>query len=111
MDFTTTEQKNCHVIAITGRIDSYTSPKIEEALETLFGAGHCNIIVDFSEVTYLSSSGMLVFINAEKQCRFKDQGQILLSRVPDRVLASLKLAGFDQVFEITPDIPTAISRL
>ncbi|MDY6872688.1 MAG: STAS domain-containing protein [Chloroflexota bacterium] len=110
MEFTTTEHKNCHVIAVSGRIDSYTSPKIEEELKSLFSEGHCNIVIDFSDVTYLSSSGMLVFINAEKKCRLKDQGRVLLSRVPPQILSSLKLAGFDQIFEITPDIPAAINR-
>jgi anti-anti-sigma factor len=110
MEFTTTEHTNCHVIAISGRIDSYTSPMIEQELETLLSEGHCNIIVDFSDVSYLSSSGMLVFINTEKKCRFKDQGKVLLSTVPDQVLSSLKLAGFDQIFEIYPDIPAAVSQ-
>ncbi len=110
MEFTTTEHENCHVIAISGRIDSYTSPQIEEELNTLLASGHCNIVIDFSNLSYLSSSGMLVLINAEKKCLALGQGQVLLANVPDRVLSSLKLAGFDRIFGIFPDVPTAVEQ-
>jgi anti-anti-sigma factor len=110
MEFATTERENCHVITISGRIDSYTCPKIEQALDTLLAGAHCNIIIDFSDVSYLSSSGMLMLINAEKKCRAQGQGKILLANVPERVLSSLKLAGFDQIFEIFPDVTAAIGQ-
>ena len=110
MEFATTERENCHVIAVSGRIDSYTSPNLEEELDTLLAAGHCNIIMDFSNVSYLSSSGMLALINAEKKCLIQDRGKVLLANVPGQVLSSLKLAGFDQIFDIFPDVNTALGQ-
>jgi anti-anti-sigma regulatory factor len=53
---------------------------------------------------------MLMLINAEKKCRAQGQGKILLANVPERVLSSLKLAGFDQIFEIFPDVTAAIGQ-
>lgn len=110
MEFITTEHENCHVIAVSGRIDSYTSPNLENELDTLLTEGHSNIIIDLSNVSYLSSSGMLVLINAEKKSHIQDRGKLILVCVPDRVLSSLELAGFDQIFDIFPDVNTALGQ-
>ncbi len=110
MEFVITEYKNCDLLAISGRVDSYTSPRIEDALNSLLADGHCNIIVDLEDVTYLSSSGMLTFINAMKKCKQAKRGKIVLANVSERVMNSLELAGFNRLFEIYDDIVTAIGR-
>jgi anti-sigma B factor antagonist len=108
MEFTITEYEHCDLLAITGRVDSYTSPRIEDALNDLFAEKRCNIVVDLKDVNYLSSSGMLTLINALKHCKQSSQGNIILVNVSERVLNSLKLAGFDRLFERYDDVMTAI---
>ena len=110
MEFVITEYKHCDLLAISGRVDSYTSPRIEEALNALLVDGHCNIVVDLQEVSYLSSSGMLTLINALKQCKQTNRGKIVLANVSERVLNSLELAGFNRLFEIYNDVVTAVGR-
>ncbi len=62
MEFVITEYKNCALMEISGRVDSYTSPMIKDALESLIADGHCKLVLNLQNVTYLSSSGMLTFI-------------------------------------------------
>lgn len=110
MEFVITEYKHCDLMSISGRVDSYTSPMIEDALNALLADGHCNIVVDLQDVTYLSSSGMLTLINALKQCKQANRGKIVLANVSERVLNSLELAGFNRLFEIYDDVVTAVGR-
>ena len=110
MEFTVTEHRHCDLLAITGRVDSFTSPRIEDAVHDLFSKERCNIVVDLEEVTYLSSSGMLILINALKRCKQTERGNIVLVNISEMVLNSLKLAGFDRLFEIYDDVTTAIER-
>jgi len=110
MEFSITEYTHCDLIDISGRIDSYTSPKIAEVLKTLLADGHTNIVIDMKLVTYLSSSGMLVFVNAQKQRTRQDRGEIVFSNIPDCVLSSFKLAGFDQLFKFFDDVVSAVGR-
>jgi anti-anti-sigma factor len=110
MEFSITEYKHCDLIEISGRIDSYTSPAIEEVLKALMADGHYKMVIDLKNVTYLSSSGMLTLVNAQKQCKRHNQGEILLAHVSDQVLASLGLAGFNQLFEIHDDVVTAVGK-
>lgn len=110
MEFVITEHKHCDLIQVTGRIDSYTSPKLEEAFHTLMADDHYKFVMDLKELTYLSSSGMLTLINAQKQCKQHRGGEIFLANVSDRVFTSLELAGFDQLFEFFDDVVTAVGR-
>lgn len=110
MEIVITEYKHCDLLEITGRIDSYTSPIIEEALDSLLADGHFNIVIDLKNVSYLSSSGMLTLINAQKQCKQHNGGEILLANVSERVLSSLELAGFNQLFELYDDVAMAVGK-
>lgn len=95
---------------ITGRVDSYTCPKIKDAIEALIADGHCKIVLDLNTVTYLSSSGMLTFINALKHCQQGNQGKIVLANVPPKIFTNLELAGFHTLFEIYDDVVTAVGK-
>jgi anti-sigma B factor antagonist len=110
MEFTVNENEHCDLLTISGRIDSYTSPRIKDALNDLISKERCNIVVDLAAVTYLSSSGMLTLINGLKHCQQSERGNVVLVNVSGVVLNSLKLAGFDRLFEIYDDVMTAIER-
>lgn len=110
MEFVITEYKNCALMEISGRVDSYTSPMINDALESLIADGHCKLVLNLENVTYLSSSGMLTFINALKHCQQGDQGKIILANVPPQIYSNLELAGFHELFEIYGDVLTAVGK-
>lgn len=110
MELFITEHQNCESIKITGRIDSYTTPKIKQALQTLIDDGHHNLVIDLSDVNYLSSAGILMFVNIQKQFLRNKFGKIVFSEVPDLVYSNIKLAGFQQLFEFVDDTTTAFGR-
>jgi anti-sigma B factor antagonist len=108
MEFVVTQYKHCDLIEITGRIDSYTSPNINDVLKSLIMDNHLNIIIDLNEVSYISSSGILVFVNAQKQLIQKNQGKISFTSGSELILSSFKLAGFDQLFQFFDDPESAL---
>lgn len=108
MNFIITTLETCDLIVITGRIDSYTSPSIEDALKALIADGHHKLVINLADVTYLSSSGMLMLINAQKQCQRHPNGKIILTNVSDRIFSSLEIAGFHQFFEFFNDVSAAL---
>ena len=110
MEFVITEYNHCDLIQVKGRIDSYTSPKLDEALNMMRAHGHFKFVIDLQEVTYLSSSGMLTLINTQKKCKLHNGGEIYLANVSGKILSSLELAGFDQLFTFFDDIVTAVGK-
>ena len=55
MEITTTEYKRCIVVKSVGRIDSYTAPKLEEALSSVTKNGNYKIVLDMEEVDLSSN--------------------------------------------------------
>lgn len=110
MEFSITNHNHYDLLKISGRIDGYTSPQINKALQTLTNEGPGNIIVDMKEVTYLSSSGILVFVNTQKQLTRNKQGRIVFANVPELVFSVFELSGFDQIFEYFDDVASAANR-
>jgi len=110
MELIITEYKHCDLVEIKGRIDSYTAPRIEEALNALILDEHCNFVIDATDLAYISSSGILMFVNIKKRFLRQSRGTIVFSGIPTDVLNSFKLAGFDQLFEFYDDVASAIGR-
>jgi len=110
MEFVITEYKHCDLIQISGRVDSYTSHQIDKALNALMADEHFKFVVDMQDVTYLSSSGMLLLVNAQKNCRRYNRGEILLTNVSKVILSTFKLAGFDRCFDFYDDVVSAVGK-
>jgi anti-anti-sigma factor len=89
-----------------GRLDSFTSPQLEEMLYQQIHAGRFNFIVDLSQLEYLSSSGIRVFVNAQKICLKKD-GVICMVSTPDLIMTTFQLFGFDKIFQFYETLETA----
>ncbi len=110
MEFSITEYQHCDLLKISGRVDSYTSPIIDQALKSLLADGHYHIVIDMKDVSYLSSSGMLTFVNAHKQCQRQDRGEIVFANVSDNIFSGFKLAGFHHVFKFYDSTASAVGR-
>ena len=46
------------VIAVSGELDVFTAPSLDESLAESIDAGRVNLIVDLTDVTFLDSTGL-----------------------------------------------------
>ena len=58
-------------VTLTGRLDTITSPDLEQALSDLVGVVH--LALDFEKITYISSAGLRVLLALQK--RMSKQGR------------------------------------
>jgi anti-sigma B factor antagonist len=110
MEIIITEEQKCDVLKIIGRIDSYTTQNIKDAIQALIDDGRNNLVMELSKVKYLSSSGILMFVNIHKQFLKNKNGKLIFSNVPELIYSNIKLAGFDTLLEFADDTTTAIGR-
>ncbi|HBQ20550.1 MAG: hypothetical protein A2Z91_07185 [Deltaproteobacteria bacterium GWA2_38_16] len=87
------------LLDLSGRIDAFTSEKLEEELNSIINTGKRKFIINFDKVTYISSSGLRVFLGAYKKLS-DHKGAIRFSNMQDTVLKVFALAGFDKIFDI-----------
>lgn len=108
MEISTTEYKRCDVVEAKGRVDSNTAPQLEEALKSITDAGKFKIVLDMSEVTFMSSKGWWVLIDTQKTCKRYKRGELVLVNVRDEIQSSLNLVGMGSYFKIYTDLISAV---
>ena len=109
MEVTITSIDHCDLVVIKGRIDSYTSPQLSETLREITNQNIYKIILDLSDVSYVSSAGLRVFIDIQKTCKKLNQGEVLLVNIPQRVYETLELAGFVPLFKFYSNVTSALA--
>ncbi len=78
-------------IALDGRLDTTTSPELEETLASSLD-GATALVFDFAKLDYLSSAGLRVLLSAQK--RMNKQGSMKLVHVNDAVKEVFDITGF-----------------
>jgi len=91
-------------LALTGRIDSLSSGEIRKQLSDLVLEGHRSILVNMERIQYMSSAGLRVLIESQKQIKAAG-GDIILAYPTPTIMELLQLSGFEQIFRVvrSPD--------
>jgi len=98
MEVTVTKEDNGAVMFISGRVDTITSPKLqEEILNTL--KTETKLVLDFAGVQYVSSAGLRALLIGQKTSASKG-GKMELRNVNETVMMVLKSVGFDKILTI-----------
>jgi len=113
MDCKVKEIANVSLIEVVGRIDHTTAKAFEDALAPHLAncAGEDKILLlDLSNVTFISSAGLRVLMIAAKQCR-KQNGKIFLASLQPMTQEVFQISRFDTVFEIFPTVRAALQAI
>ncbi len=108
MEISTSQFKHCDVIKVTGRIDSATSPQLAEAINRINDQGRYKLVIDFTDVNFISSAGLRVLIATLKNCRRYNRGDLLLAGMQENIHSVFDLAGFTSIFKIHDDVLSAV---
>jgi anti-sigma B factor antagonist len=100
------EQPN--VLPLEGEIDLHVSPEVAESLRTMIAKKPKVVVVDLTKVTYFDSSGLAVLIGGMQKVQ-EYGGQFALAGVQESVQHILEIARLDQVFQIFPDVGSALA--
>jgi len=108
MEITTQEFKHCDLVKVNGRVDSATAPNFSKVLEKANEDGHFKIVIDMSELEYMSSAGFRALLATQRNCKRYNRGELVLVAVPERIREALELAGFTELFKTFDDSITAV---
>ncbi|MDW0110169.1 STAS domain-containing protein [Sporosarcina aquimarina] len=94
------EQNDCvHVFKIIGEIDAFTAPTLKEQLEKVADQPECQAVLDFSQVNYMDSTGLGVFVAFYKKVKAVD-GSVKIVGVNKRLKRLFEITGLDDIVEI-----------
>lgn len=84
------------LLKLTGRLDTTTSPLLEEELGTLEGVN--DLQLDLAKLDYLSSAGLRVLLKASKI--MDKQGTMTVVNVNRTVMEVFNITGFSDILTI-----------
>ena len=96
------------LIVVAGEVDAHTADRVRSAVEAGLGPG-TQVVVDLTDVTFMDSTGLGVFVTALKHLREQD-GSLDLVITSPRVMKVFELTGLDVVIPIHEDRATALAR-
>lgn len=84
-------------VALEGRLDTTTSPKLEEDLRSSI-SGITSLTLDLEKLEYISSAGLRVLLAMQKI--MNKQGQMLLRNVNEAVMEVFEVTSFADILSI-----------
>ncbi|MFE9451894.1 STAS domain-containing protein [Streptomyces sp. NPDC006739] len=96
------------VVTVAGEIDHHTGQALGQALD-VSGTPRPRIVVDLSQVTFLDSSGINLFIAAHHAVAEAD-GWIRLAAPTEAVMRTLRIVGVDAVIDCRESLRQALGN-
>jgi len=96
------------VVAAQGRLDARTAGEFQGRLSASIDGGETSVLLDFSDVTNISSAGLRSLLVAAKRLQ-GDNGQFAICGLTENVASVFKVSGFDAIIKIFPDEGAALA--
>ena len=84
-------------VKLEGRLDTTTSPRLEEELRGSVDGLTC-LVFDFEKLEYISSAGLRVLLAMQKI--MNKQGEMILKNVNETVMEVFEVTGFSDILTI-----------
>jgi anti-sigma B factor antagonist len=90
---------DAYVISLAGEVDLYTAPEFKQQLLEVIGQGGKQVIVDFSNTTFIDSTTLGVLVGGVKRLR-PTGGSLALVCTDQNITKIFEITGLDRVFPI-----------
>ena len=110
MSLTTSHLDGTAVITVSGDLDIRSAPQLNKTVEKLLKPGLARMIIDFSDITYIDSSGMGTLVSCFKHAQ-SNQTTFGLASVSGRVCDLLKLTRLQGFFPLYSNLEEAMEQM
>lgn len=97
------------VLQLSGRLDGTTAPAAEDRLSAM-SANSAVLILDLTEVSYISSAGLRVLLKVAKQAQTAKRN-LMLAGLQPLVKQVFDVSGFTSIFTLFPSRDEALASV
>jgi len=94
------------VLSVTGRLNAVTAQQLKTHIKKITDRNQPELIIDLSELVFMDSSGLAVFVSGMKSARERG-GWLKLAGLKYQVSEIFKMTLLDRVFELYPTVEEA----
>ncbi|MBO2523622.1 MAG: anti-sigma factor antagonist [Bacteroidetes bacterium] len=98
MKTTIQEQDGKMVAILAGSLDTAAAPETEKAMSPLNDVEGKDIIIDCTELEYISSAGLRIFLGILQNAQGKG-GQVYIKGINENVRTIFTITGFSNIFK------------
>lgn len=98
MNINLIQEEEKTVLALSGRLDTLTSQKLQEALIPAFKTAN-HVEIDFAQLVYVTSAGLRVLLMGEKTAKAQGGRQTLVNVSPE-IMEVFDMTGFSNILTI-----------
>ena len=91
--------KEVAVVTVSETVDALTAPDLTRTLSEQISAGHHNLVVDLTQVEFMSSAGLRTLLGAVKESR-TNGGDLRIASMKPGIDKVLKMSGFHNVAKV-----------
>lgn len=96
------------VVSVTGELDMYTAPSLEQQILEALDDGHGRVVVDLSGCEFLDSTALAILITVNRRLGERKRRLVLVAA--DRnIMRIFQVTGFDRTFTIVPTRASALN--
>ncbi|RSD21136.1 anti-sigma factor antagonist [Mesobacillus subterraneus] len=97
------ETESMLAVKVSGEIDAYTAPQLREKLFPMSEKEGIKMVVDLSEVNYMDSTGLGVFVGVFKNVRAHN-GEFKIVGLSERLQRLFEITGLADIIDINSQI-------
>ena len=99
LDITVTHEADKCIVCVNGEVDVSNAAELRSALEAALTGGTSKITADFSDVSYIDSTGLGAFISIYKHIKEKGE-KLVITGLKPHIKKIFLITDLDKVFEI-----------
>jgi len=102
-------QGNRCVVGLKGRLDAVTAGELEQSLNQIIEDGNLNIILNLTDLEYVSSAGLRIFLVITKKLKALE-GYFCLAGLGGNIKEVIEISGFSTImpcYDTLEDMPAS----
>ena len=93
------EKDNVLTAVLNGRLDTSVSAEVSVAIQPLLDHAEKTLVLDCKDLSYISSSGLRIFLTIRKAAGAKG-GKVIVKDINNEIRQVFMMTGFLNLFEI-----------
>jgi anti-anti-sigma factor len=107
MNITTRDEGDTTVVMLNGKLDTNTTPAAESEINALIDAGASKLLVNFEQLSYISSSGLRLLLATAKRLK-GNGGDLQVCSLNEMATEVFEISGFSTILKVFPDEQAAL---
>ena len=107
MNITTRDEGDTTVVMLNGKLDTNTTPAAESEINALIDAGASKLLVNFEQLSYISSSGLRLLLATAKRLKASG-GDLQVCSLNEMATEVFEISGFSTILKVFPNEQAAL---